>query len=70
MAELGLEKVNSRVSFSSTSWLKKRASLGNKSLRRGLPWLGGRKDDWMRQRELGVTVAMALDCRNHGFLVE
>lgn len=30
MAELGLEKVNTRVPFSSTSWLKKRASLGNK----------------------------------------
>lgn len=70
MAELGLEKVNTRVPFSSTSWLKKRASLGNRSLRRGIPWLGGRKDDWMRQRELGVTVAMALDCRNHSFLVE
>lgn len=24
----------------------------------------------MRPRELGVTVAVALDCRNHGFLLE
>lgn len=31
MAELGLEKVNTRVSFSSISWLKKR----------GLAWATG-----------------------------
>lgn len=54
MAGLGLEKVDTGVSLCSPPWLQQSAVLGSKSL-------CIRKDAWMRQRELGVTVAMVTD---------
>lgn len=54
MAGLGLEKVGTGVSLRSPPWLQLSAVLGSKSL-------CIRKDAWMRQRELGVTVAMVTD---------
>lgn len=54
MAGLGLEKVGTGVSLRSPPWLQQSAVLGSKSL-------CIRKDAWMRQRELGVTVAMVTD---------
>lgn len=61
VAGIGLEKVGPGVSLSSLPWLKQSVSLGSNSLCVGIPWLEGRKDAQMRQRELGVTVAMAPD---------
>lgn len=69
MAGLVPEKVDTGVSLSSTSRLEKRASLSNKSPCRAIPSSGGREDAWMRPSRLGVTVAVALDCRDHGFLL-
>lgn len=61
MAGLGLEKVGTGVSLCSPHWLQQNAILGSKSLCIRISWLGRRKDAWMRQRELGVTVAMVAD---------
>lgn len=54
LAGLGLEKVGTGVSFRSPPWLQQSAILGSKSL-------CIRKDALVRQRELGVTVAMVTD---------
>lgn len=61
MAGLGLEKVGTGISLSSPLWLQQSAILGSKSLCIRISWLGGRKDAWLRQRELGVIVAMVAD---------
>lgn len=61
MAGLGLEKAGTGVSLCSPHWLQQNAIPGSKSLCIRFSWLGRRKDAWVRQRELGVTVAMVAD---------